>query len=162
MAVVSGVHEVVSDRDGETARMTQALTVEEATKALDEAIAKQKAAHKAAADMYGDVVAAREALDAAFLAEDELMPQCTVSSVGGIPSVSRLHKMVVLERRKDVVKCRSIGSRGGYITFRWRPEEQSYVAIRGVGGHRGIHRSIVSFDDEPLSGSENPGSAVTP
>ncbi len=142
--------------------MTQALTVEEATKALDEAIAKQKAAHKAAADMYGDVVAAREALDAAFLAEDELMPQCTVSSVGILSSGAKLYKMVVLERGNDTVKCRSIGSRGGYITFRWRPEEQSYVAIRGVGGHRGIHRSIVSFDDEPLSGSENPGSAVTP
>ena len=143
--------------------MTQALTVEEATKALDEAIAKQKAAHKAAADMYGDVVAAREALDAAFLAEDELMPQCTVSFVfvGGIPSVSRLHKMVVLERGNDTVKCRSIGSRGGYITFRWRPEEQSYVAIRGVGGHRGIHRSIVSFDDEPMRGSENPVGEAT-
>jgi len=142
--------------------MTKALTVEEATKALDEAIAKQKAAHKAAADMYGDVVAAREALDAAFLAEDELMPQCTVSSVGILSSGAKLYKMVVLERGNDTVKCRSIGSRGGYITFRWRPEEQSYVAIRGVGGHRGIHRSIVSFDDEPLSGSENPGSAVTP
>jgi len=159
--VVPGVHEVLSDRDGETARMTKALTVEEATKALDEAIAKQKAAHKAAADMYGDVVAAREALDAAFLAEDELMPQCTVSSVGGIPSVSRLHKMVVLERRKDVVKCRMVGSRGSYIPFLWRHEEQSYVAIRGVGGHLGIHRSIVSFDDEPMRGSENPVGEAT-
>lgn len=146
--------------------MTQAMTVEEATKALDDAIAKQKAAHKAAADMYGDVIEARKALDAAldaaFIAEDELMPQCTVSSVGILSSGAKLYKMVVLERGNDTVKCRSIGSRGGYITFRWRPEEQSYVAIRGVGGHRGIHRSIVSFDDEPLSGSENPGSAVTP
>lgn len=142
--------------------MTQALTVEEATKALHDAIAKQKAAHKAAADMYGDVIEAVKALDAAFIAEDELMPQCTVSSVGILSSGAKLYKMVVLERGNDTVKCRSIGSRVGYITFRWRPEEQSYVAIRGVGGHRGIHRSIVSFDDEPLSGSENPGSAVTP
>ena len=46
-AVVPGVHEVLSDRDGETARMTKALTVEEATKALDDAIARHKAAQKA-------------------------------------------------------------------------------------------------------------------
>ncbi len=155
LAVVSGVHEVVSDRDGETARMTKAMTIEDATKALDDAIARHKAAQKAAADLYSDVIAAREALNSAFADEDETLPQCVVA-VGGI----RSYTMVVVERNKDRIKCRYFGDRGGHLTFKWDEKECAYMYTRG--GVLDRSRRIVALCCKPLSGSDDRGRAVTP
>jgi len=154
LAVVSGVHEVSSDRDEEAARMTQALTVEEATKALDDAIARYKAAEKAASDMYGDVIAAREELNSAFADEDETLPQCVVA-VGGI----RSYTMVVVERNKDRIKCRYFGDRGGHLTFKWDEKECAYMYTRG--GVLDRSRRIVALCCKPLSGSDDRGRAAT-
>ncbi len=135
--------------------MTQSLTVEEATKALDEAIARHQAATKAAADMYGDVVAARAALDAAFLAEDDGLQQCVVSVAG-----TRTYKMVVIDRRDDQITCRYLGgSNRAQVMFKWHVGDGSYVAMIGQSFDR--RRRIVALCCEPLSGSDDRGRAAT-
>ncbi len=135
--------------------MTQAMTVEEATKALDDAIAKQKAAHKAAADMYGDVVAARAALDAAFLAEDDGLQQCVVSVAG-----KRTYKMVVIDRRDDQITCRYLGgSHKAQVTFKWHATDGAFCATSGGSFDR--NRRIVALCCEPLRGSDDHGNEST-
>jgi len=127
--------------------MNSRMTIAEATAALDAAIARHKAAERAAAEMYCDVIRAREALDAAFAAEDETLPQCVVAA-GGFRDI-RSYKMVIVERNKDHIRCRYIGDRGGFVTFKWNAGEEAYIATRGCAFDR--NRRIVAIDgDERL------------
>lgn len=126
--------------------MNSRMTIAEATAALDAAIARHKAAERAAAEMYCDVIRAREALDAAFAAEDETLPQCVVAA--GFRYI-RSYKMVIVERNKDHIRCRCIGDRGGFVTFKWNAGEEAYIATRGCAFDR--NRRIVAIDgDERL------------
>lgn len=65
------MHAVVPASPEKPEAMTSRMTIAEATAALDAAIARHKAAEKAAAEMYGEVIEAREAMHAAFVGEGE-------------------------------------------------------------------------------------------
>jgi len=130
--------------------MTSRLTIAEATEALDAAIARHKAAENETADFHGDVLAAREALNAAFVAEDERLPQCTVAVQ--LSSGQRFHAMVVVERNKNHIKCRYIGSRDGLVTFKWNDEKGAYIdrnrRISALHQHQSDFKSADGSDED--------------